>query len=80
MIQFAERGLVAKGRPNLGLFNQLYCHWVLFTVFGAIAIILLPVLKFAQGNFDVPLKDADKAFDTCIENILLKFTLSCVDF
>ena len=25
-------------------------------------------------------RDADKASDTCIENILLKFTLSCVDF
>ena len=44
------RGLVLKGRPNLRLFNQLY--WVLFSGFCTIGIILFPILKLAQGNFN----------------------------
>ena len=74
LIRYAERGLVVKGRPNLGLFNQLYL--VLFSVFGVIAIILFPVLKFTQGNFDktiagkicllVPLKTDSVGIKHCI--------------
>ena len=49
LIRYADRGLVVNGRPNLGLFNQLY--WVLFSVFWIIAVTLFPVLKFARGNY-----------------------------
>ena len=49
LICFAERGLVAQGRPNLRLFHQLY--WILFSVFIAIGIITFPVMKFLRGNF-----------------------------
>ena len=74
LIRYSERGLVVKGQPNLCLFNQLY--WVLFSVFGSIAIILFPVLKFAQGNFNetpwakicllVPLKTDRLGIKHCI--------------
>ena len=74
LIRYAERGLVVKGQPNLGLFNQLY--WVLFSGFGSIAIILFPVLKFTQDNFGetisgkicllVPLKTDTVGIKHCI--------------
>ena len=36
MIDYADRGLVLNGRPNLHLFNQLY--WILFCTYTAILI------------------------------------------
>ena len=49
LICFAERGLVAQGRPNLRLFHQLY--WILFSAFITIGIVTFPIMKFLRGNF-----------------------------
>ena len=49
MIDYADRGLVLDGRPNLHLFNQLY--WILFCTYTAILIGLFPITVMVRGDF-----------------------------
>ena len=49
LIRFADRGLVAKGRPELVLFRQLY--WVVFAAFFTLGIFTHPLLPMIRGTF-----------------------------
>ena len=54
LIKFPDRGLVTQGRPNLGLFNQLYwiafgsCFFFFFSIFVAVPLV---TGTFEHSNF-----------------------------
>ena len=54
LIKFPDRGLVIQGRPNLGLFNQLFwiafgsCFFFFFSIFVAVPFV---TGTFEQSNF-----------------------------
>jgi hypothetical protein len=62
LILFADRGLVAEGRPNLQLFHQVatvctahllfhQLYWVIFCAFFTQSIINFPILPIIRGTF-----------------------------
>ena len=50
MIDYADRGLVLDGQPNLKLFKQLY--WILFCTYTALLIGLFPITVMLRGDFE----------------------------
>ena len=50
LIRFADRGLVDKGRPNIGLFNKLF--WTILLTYCCYALMMVPVLVIIKGKFN----------------------------
>ena len=49
LILYADRGLVRNGRPNLGLFSQLY--WIVVCSFVTLGFAMAPGGNLLKGNF-----------------------------
>ena len=49
LILYADRGLVRNGRPNLGLFSQLY--WIVVGSFVTLGFAMAPGKNLLRGNF-----------------------------